>query len=611
MISSLTFNEGFIGKNSFKIENWLKFENYYYIHDHSTVHEALICMKKNKLDWLTIVDKNLYPIGILRSVDLLIDALDDSNKPIRDLDLEKQFNIIKADSTIFDIDIKSTPYHIVIDENNQFSGVLNYDRLIDGIQKQIERLSQAEYTAEILKIILESAYEGVAVVNEEGIILEFNEAYSRFTGIKKKDAVGRHVTEVIDNTNLHNTVKTGLPERGVIQYIQGQAMIVHRIPIWKEDRVIGAIGMLIFEGVTEVYRIYERLQKSFIEVNKNISVEKSIDYRHIPKRIKQTVTLDKIIGASKSTAKSKHLAREVAKTKVPVLITGETGTGKELYAQSIHNLSSYSDGHFVSVNCAAIPQELFESEIFGYEEGAFTGARKGGKPGKLELAQNGTLFLDEIAEMPYEMQSKLLRVLQEKRYERVGGTKEKYMNCRIIAATNRNIPEMITEGKFRSDLYYRLNVIEITIDPLRKRIEDIPQLLSHHLYETCQEYDYPLKQITPKAMSYLMHYRWPGNVRELINTVKRLVILVKDNYIDVEHLKAYTNILNQKNNSFSKNESELLFEHEGNLNALREKELIKYTLERTKGNKSKAARLLGIHRTTLYKKIKKYNIDKV
>src|SRR5699024_6485173 len=344
----------------------------------------------------------------------------------------------------------------------------------------------------------------------------------------------------IDNTNLHHTVKTGLPERGVIQYIQGQAMIVHRIPIWKGDRVIGAIGMLIFEGVTEVYRIYERLQKNFIDIQQLPTSSNNKSNTSATHQQRKMITLDQIIGSSKSTSTTKHLAREVAKTDVPVLITGETGTGKELYAQSIHHLSPFSSGPFISVNCSAIPEHLFESEMFGYEDGAFTGARKGGKQGKIELAQNGTLFLDEVGEMPLHMQTKLLRVLQEKKFERVGGIQPYDVHTRIIAATNRDLNEMVEEGTFREDLYYRINVIELHIQPLRQRIEDIPQLLSHYLHDLCQKYDVPTKKVTPKAMSLFIHHKWKGNIRELINTVERLVILVKDINIDAHHLLAYT-----------------------------------------------------------------------
>ncbi len=297
--------------------------------------------------------------------------------------------------------------------------------------------------ADTLNVILESAYEGIAVVDAQGIVVQFSDAYSRFTGIKKEDALGRHVTEVIDNTNLHNTVKTGIPERGVLQTIQGNPMVVHRIPIWKDGKVAGAIGMLIFEGVSELYHIYEKLQNHAL--HQQAEWARSSAKRTSTNNGEKRVTIAQIIGESARMSEVKRLARRAARTSATVLITGESGTGKELFAKSIHYLSPFADGPLITVNCGAIPENLIESELFGYEEGAFTGARKGGKPGKVELANNGTLFLDEIGEMPLPMQTKLLRALQEKEAERVGGITKYDFNARIVAATNRNLEEMVAK----------------------------------------------------------------------------------------------------------------------------------------------------------------------
>ena len=277
-----------------------------------------------------------------------------------------------------------------------------------------------------------------------------------------------------------------------------------------------------------------------------------------------------------------------------------------MFEKSIHHLSPFATGPFISVNCGAIPEQLFESELFGYEEGAFTGAKKGGKPGKFELAQNGTIFLDEIGEMPLVMQTKLLRVLQEKEAERVGGLSKYHINTRIISATNRNLKEMVENGEFRDDLYYRLNIIQLHIPPLRDRKKDIPILVSHYVKEICDKYGLPRKTFSADAVSALMKNEWRGNIREMVNTIERLVTLVDGNMIDRHHLPNTLKI-NQfseeiKGQKSSKIEEARMYGQE------REKELILEMLKKAGGNKSKAAHLLGIHRTTLYQKLKKFGI---
>nr|WP_269757922.1 sigma 54-interacting transcriptional regulator [Thalassobacillus sp. C254] len=242
-----------------------------------------------------------------------------------------------------------------------------------------------ELSFDILHTVLDSAYEGIVIVDKQARIIHFNNAYSRITGIKKEQALGQPVTDIIDNTQLHMTLQTGQAERGKIQVISGQEMVVHRIPIWRGEEVVAAVGMLIFEGVSELHKILEMHQEKERKADKALADSQK-------KNKKQMVTLDQIIGKSKEMSETKRIARRAAKTLATVLITGESGTGKEMFAQSIHQLSPFADGPFVSVNCAAIPEHLLEAELFGYEEGAFTGARKGGKPGKFELADQGTLF---------------------------------------------------------------------------------------------------------------------------------------------------------------------------------------------------------------------------
>lgn len=294
------------------------------------------------------------------------------------------------------------------------------------------------------------------------------------------------------------------------------------------------------------------------------------------------------------------LAIKVARSEATVLIRGESGTGKEVMAKIIHYNSPKAKGPFVKVNCAAIPDNLLESELFGYVGGAFTGARKEGKAGKFEMAQGGTIFLDEIGDMDMSMQVKLLRVIQEKEVERIGGTKTISLDVRIVAATNQNLEELIKEGKFRQDLYYRLNVIEIKIAPLRKRKEDIP-ILVHHLVKKISGENL---NVTPRVMNILNSYDWPGNVRELQNVMEHACIMRNGTIIDPYSLPQYMQPKEPGEESRTENMSYNLKE----MTAILEKDLILEALKKF-SNKSRAIEELGISRSSFYEKIKKYGID--
>ncbi|WP_050180326.1 sigma-54-dependent Fis family transcriptional regulator [Domibacillus robiginosus] len=570
----------------------------YVIEAQRTYRDAALMMNRLRLDCLPVIDHQQDIAGIvtLRQV-LNILLTGDPDTCLEGEMRKRHFITVKPEDRIQDVFTLPHKQFLVVNETQQLIGILTRRDMLDAFSKHIYRLQQMENTADVLQVILESAYEGIAVVDENGLLLEFNEAYSRFTGVKREDAVGRHVTEVIDNTNLHMTVKTGIPDRGVLQTIQGQPMVVHRIPIWNGEKVTGAIGMLIFEGVTEVYGLLERIQKS------------QVDAQVLPKSLAQTteedsrITFDQVISVSESMAVVKRMARKAARTTATVLITGESGTGKEIFAKSIHHLSPHFNGPFISVNCGAIPEQLFESELFGYEEGSFTGAKKGGKPGKFELAENGTLFLDEIGELSLVLQTKLLRVLQEKEAERVGGITKYKVNVRIIAATNQHIEQMVEEGAFREDLYYRLNIIRLHLPALRERTEDIPALLSYYVKKVCDNYGIAEKQFTSDAVAIMMNSPWKGNIRELVNRVEQLVTMVDERIVDAYHLEGMT----QNPPSLQESESRVI-DRVKRQSAENEKDLIIRVLEETGGNKSKAAAKLGIHRTTLYQKLKKYKM---
>lgn len=312
-----------------------------------------------------------------------------------------------------------------------------------------------------------------------------------------------------------------------------------------------------------------------------------------------------IVGKSKKIVEAARLAQKVAPTKTTVLLLGESGTGKELFARAIHCLSPRKEFPFVPINCAAIPRELLESELFGYEKGAFTGAENR-KLGRFELADKGTVFLDEIGEMDMSLQSKIMRVIQEGEIERVGGLKTIKVDVRVLAATNRDIKKAVSESRFREDLYYRLNVFPIIIPPLRERLEDIPLLVDYFIKKYCAEMKVPEKRISSDAMNMLMRYNWKGNVRELENTIERAIILCDGNTISTEHIA----LLPLSDRSLE------TLPLEGSLEvtvreALRivETKRIKKALEETRGNKSKAAEILDVSYKTLLTKIKEYGIE--
>jgi PAS domain S-box-containing protein len=464
------------------------------------------------------------------------------------------------------------------------------------IENLIRELAVAKDSVEILETILETTYDGIVVVDKNGIIKRFNKAYQNFLGIDEKDALNRPIEEVIENTRMHIVVKTGKPEIGETQKIQGREMVVMRIPIHKDGEVVGAVGKVLFRDVKEIRSMVERLDMTTNELKY---------YKGEVMRLKGSrYNFENIIGTSEKLLQAKEMARMAATSTSNVLIRGESGTGKELFAHAIHDFSLRRYGAFIRVNCAAIPASLLESELFGYEGGAFTDAKKDGKPGKFEMAQGGTIFLDEIGDMPLEMQAKLLRVLQEKEIERLGGNSVVRLDIRLIAATNRNLEEMIKQEKFRQDLYYRLNVLKIDIPPLRKIKEDIELLGEKILMELNEELGTKVEKIDSEVIDIFKSCDWPGNMRELKNVIERAVAVSmgKDRIIRKKHLPLY--LLEEDRTLLSPTGCSL---REILDNA--EKTAIENALRDTGNNRKKAAEMLGIHRSGLYQKMSRYGIN--
>ena len=480
-------------------------------------------------------------------------------------------------------------------KNNQVRGTVAVFQDVTELQAVAAELESIKSLKRTLESAIESDFEGIVVVDKAGLITMINQAYKAFLGIETQDVIGKHVADVIPNTRMHFVAQSGKAEFAEVQRIKDNQVVVTRIPILKDGEVVGAIGRVLFKDIKDV----KLLSRKFNTLQSELEYYKE----ELRKIHGGKYTVESIIGKSEKMQWLKSLAVKAAKGNSTILVLGESGTGKELFAHAIHNASARCHGPLIKMNCAAIPENLLEAELFGYDEGAFTGARRGGKPGKFELANGGTIFLDEIGDMTMAMQAKLLRVLQEREIERVGGTKTYKVDVRVIAATNCDLEAMIERGEFRQDLYYRLNIINILIPPLRERKEDIPMLCATLLAKINSQFQYEVTGVSQEVMQLLLEYNWPGNVRELENVLERAVNVVDDETVlEPYHLPPLLKKM-YKNKESEEKEHDL-----AGIIGDTEKQAIYKALEAAGGNKSKAAKLLGIHRSGFYQKLQKYNI---
>ena len=456
------------------------------------------------------------------------------------------------------------------------------------------QLTNLKESIEMIEELFDNAYHGMVLVDKDGRIVKWN--YEKLLGIKEEDVLNKYVEDIIENTRLHIVAKTGEKELGEIQKIQGHDMITSRIPIMKNGKIIGAAGTVIFKDVKELKSLVQKLE-----------ILKSTVYKYkgeINKFYEAKYSLDDIITQNKHMIYLKEIARRAAVGNSTILIQGESGTGKEFFAHAIHNASLRKYAGFVTINCAAIPKELLETELFGYEGGAFTGAKKEGKMGKVELANGGTILLDEIGCMPAAMQAKLLRVLESHELERVGGTNQIDIDVRVIASTNEKLEQAVQEGRFRLDLYYRLNVVKIEIPPLRERLDDIFLLSQSILAAIEKDLNMSPKRLDETAKNIFLKHDWQGNVRELRNVLERALNVVQGDVIRPEHLPEY--LLEKVGITYiEKEEPKLLKE----IVAKAEIEAIIMALKEANGNRTLAANQLGIHRTALYKKLQAYGLE--
>ncbi|AZR73449.1 sigma-54-dependent Fis family transcriptional regulator [Anoxybacter fermentans] len=492
----------------------------------------------------------------------------------------------------------------VRDHEGNIIGAVAVFRDITEVKSLAEELTNLKEMRVMLEAIIESTQDAISVVDEKGMGILINPAYTRLTGLTEEDVIGKPATvDIAEGESMHMKVlKTKKPVSGVRLKVgpKKKEVIVNVAPIIVDGKLKGSVGVI--HDISEIKKLTEELNQA----------------RRMIRHLNAKYTFEDIIAESKLMLAAIQQARRASKTPATVLLRGESGTGKELFAHAIHNSSPRKDGQFIRVNCSAIADSLLESELFGYEEGAFTGARKGGKKGLFEEADGGTIFLDEIGKINLELQAKLLRVLQEKEVIRVGGTKAISVDVRVIVATNANLERMIQEGTFREDLYYRLNVVPIFIPPLRKRKEDIPKLTYHLIRKFNQEYGRSIKNISKGALDILMDYDWPGNVRELENIIGRAIINVgfDSDIITEEHLPPLGMLSSmtrpeKKETKAGYQVSEYDIQNKSLKEILDEveKEVILEALDHTGGNKTEAAKLLGIAIRSLYYKLEKYGIQ--
>ena len=460
--------------------------------------------------------------------------------------------------------------------------------------------------------ILESLYYFIAIDREERITF-IGQEYASYLGYAQEELIGRPVREVIPNTRLSKVLKEGKEELGRFMSVpnkaeesrKGQriATICNRMPIYRYgDRERGEIVGVMAEGVIRDFQDTNRLH----EETELLRRQNELYQSHLAQLYQVETDLNNIIGHSPAIEKLKDLIRRVANSTITICISGETGTGKELVANAIHKLSGRAEKPFVKINCAAIPKDLLESELFGYEAGAFTGADRRGKAGRFELADHGTLLLDEIGEMPITLQAKLLRVLQEKEIERVGGVRPIPLDVRLVCSTNRDLYQMVRDGQFRADLYYRLNTMELFTPPLRERLEDLPELCELFIKRTNQRNGLAITGINAEVYQLFSSYEWPGNVRELEHTLERAAVLLgygKLNACHFDFLSERIGLQRTHPAGAERRASSLKTQRD-----VMEREAILHALQACSGNKSAAARYLGLDRSVLYTKLKKYDI---
>lgn len=470
--------------------------------------------------------------------------------------------------------------------------------IVDDVSDTVFEFTAAvDFAWDIIHHLLTDPFNAMTVVDAEARIAFLSPVHEGFFGLDRGAAIGRPVGDVIENTRLDRVARTGKSEIGDVQRMRGQDRIVNRTPIFRDGTLVGAIGRVMFKNPEQVHALNNRVN----------ALEKELEFyrreAHVLRR--DAFDLDTIVGKSEAIRRLKEDIVRIAPLNIPVLVLGESGTGKELVAHAIHRLSPRQAEKMVVVNSAALPSTLVESELFGYEPGSFTGADRKGRRGKFEQANGSSLFLDEIGDMPLDIQAKLLRVLQDRVVQRVGGDGNREVDFRLIAATNRDLRNLVSNEQFRLDFYYRISPIVLNVPPLRERLDDIPILLQKFLSEFGSRHQLAIPEIEDEVYSYLAEQEWPGNIRQLRHELERAVIFCSGNRLRVSDFRRpdFTPV-----SAAAPVEAATTADagKAGNLqHALSrvEDNLIREALVRYKGNKKRVAEELGISRSYLYKKL--------
>ncbi len=479
----------------------------------------------------------------------------------------------------------------LFDKDKKMVGAVAVFRDITKVQHMAEEVTDLKNIRFMLETIIESTDDAISVADSSGRVVMVNKAYTKITGFNPEDVIGKFANvDIAEGKSVHMIVAK-----------KKEPIFGHRIKVgpMKREVIIDATPLIVdkrFAGSVAVIH----------DVSKIISLSKKLEEANRTiRRLSARYTFDDIVGTSHAMQVAILQAKKVAKTPATVLLRGESGTGKELFAHAIHNASDRASHSFVSVNCASLPEGILESELFGYEEGAFTGAKRGGKRGLVEESHQGTLFLDEVGKMEVGVQSRFLRFLQEMEITRLGSTKVKHLDVRIIAATNLDLEEMIRDGKFIPDLYYRLNVVPIVITPLRERMKDLVPLVKHVIRKLNQEYGRAIENISDEVLEIMKNLPWYGNVRELENFVARAIINMEigEKTIKISHLPAFE-VPRKRSTGIRVPSGATLKSALSDF----ERHLIKTTLKSYGGNRTKTAEALGINLRTLFYKIKRYKI---
>ncbi len=469
--------------------------------------------------------------------------------------------------------------------------------IIDGVTDTVFEFTAAvDFAWDIIHHMLTDPFDAMTVVDAQARIAFVSPVHESFFGVDHGAAIGRPVGSVIENTRLDRVTRTGKSEIGDVQRMRGHDRVVNRVPIFRDGVIVGAVGRVMFKSPEQVQMLNNRVN----------ALEKELEFyrREAAVLRREAFDLNTIVGNSDAIRRLKEDIARIAPLNIPVLILGESGTGKELVAHAIHRLSAREAQKMVIVNSAALPSTLVESELFGYEPGSFTGADRKGRRGKFEQANGTSLFLDEIGDMPLEIQAKLLRVLQDGVVQRVGGDTSHNVDFRLIAATNRDLQNLVSNERFRLDFYYRISPIILNVPPLRDRLDDIPVLLNQFLSEFGSRHQLPIPEIDPEVYSYLAEQKWPGNIRQLRHEMERAVIFCEGGRLRVSNFRqsefAPINAAPPLQTSAADSGK---IENLQNAIAKVEDDLIREALTRCRGNKKRVAEELGISRSYLYKKL--------